>query len=80
MLTSAFIARKGDMLKFATLSSDIELPFYITLASQKINHDKLDDSTKPLLGLYEIAPARSQGGSVCKVQVRGNALSADEFR
>ena len=68
------------MLKFATLSSDIELPFYTTLASHKINHDKLDDSTKPLLGLYEIAPARNQGDGVCKIQIRGNALSADEFR
>ena len=68
------------MLKFATLSSDIELPFYTSLASHKINHDKLDDSTKPLLGLYEIAPTGNQGDGICKIQIRGNALSADEFR
>ncbi|KAL8762504.1 MAG: hypothetical protein Q9184_001504 [Pyrenodesmia sp. 2 TL-2023] len=44
------------MLKFATFTSDIELPFYASLASLKINHDKLDDSSRRILGLYEIKP------------------------
>jgi hypothetical protein len=28
-----------------------------SLASHKINHDKLDDSARPVLGLYEIRPS-----------------------
>ena len=64
------------MLKFATLSSDIELPFYTSLASHKINHDKLDDSARRLLGLYEIRSSDSPENS-CRLQVHGNALVND---
>ena len=64
------------MLKFATLSSDIELPFYTSLASHKINHDKLDDSARRLLGLYEIRSSDSPENS-CRLQVHGNALIND---
>ena len=64
------------MLRFTKLYSDIELPFYTALASHKINHDKLDDSSKPLLGLYEAAP-HGQSDGLCRIQIRGNALSAD---
>ena len=64
------------MLKFATLSSDIELPFYTSLASHKINHDKLDDSARRLLGLYEIRSSDSPENS-CRLQVHGNALTND---
>ncbi len=66
------------MLKFATLISDIELPFYTSLASHKINHDKLNDSARPLLGLYEIRPTDHPDGS-CRLQIHGNALTADEL-
>lgn len=65
------------MLKFATYSSDIELPFYTSLASHKINHDKLDDSARRLLGLYELTPGLPPEAS-CRVQIRGNALTNDE--
>ena len=64
------------MLKFATLTSDIELPFYSALASHKINHDKLDDSARRLLGLYEIRPFDAPDAS-CRVQIHGNALTND---
>ena len=64
------------MLKFATLASDIELPFYTSLASHKINHDKLDDSARRLLGLYEIRPSDAAEAS-CRIQVHGNALTND---
>ena len=64
------------MLKFATFTSDIELPFYTSLASYKINHDKLDDSARKLLGLYEIRPGDSPDVS-CRLQVHGNALTND---
>ena len=64
------------MLKFATFTSDIELPFYTSLASHKINHDKLDDSPRKLLGLYEIRPSDAPEAS-CRLQVHGNALTND---
>ena len=64
------------MLKFATFNSDIELPFYASLASHKINHDKLDDSARRLLGVYEIRPTESPETS-CRLQLHGNALTAD---
>ena len=65
------------MLKFAAFASDIELPFYTSLASYKINHDKLDDSARRLLGLYEIRPSDDPNTS-CRMQIRGNALTSDE--
>ena len=64
------------MLKFATFTSDIELPFYTSLASHKINHDKLDDSPRRLLGLYEIRSSDSPEAS-CRLQIHGNALTND---
>lgn len=64
------------MLKFATFTSDIELPFYISLASHKINHDKLDDSARRLLGLYDIRSSDSPEAS-CRLQIHGNALTTD---
>lgn len=66
------------MLKFATFTSDIELPFYTSLASHKINHDKLDDSARRLLGLYEIRSTDVPEAS-CRLQVHGNALTNDAF-
>lgn len=64
------------MLKFATFTSDIELPFYTSLASHKINHDKLDDSARRLLGLYEIRSSDSPEAS-CRLQIHGNAFTND---
>ena len=64
------------MLKFATFTSDIELPFYTSLASHKINHDKLDDSARRLLGLYEVRSNESPEAS-CRLQIHGNALTND---
>ena len=65
-------------LKFAPFSSDIELPFYTSLASHKINHDKLDDSARRLLGLYELNSSEDPNVS-CRMQIRGNALTSDEL-
>ncbi|KAL8942105.1 MAG: hypothetical protein Q9211_001544 [Gyalolechia sp. 1 TL-2023] len=64
------------MLKFATLTSDIELPFYTALASLKIDHDKLDDSSRRILGLYEIKPTDIPDAS-CRLQIHGNSLTND---
>ena len=67
-----------NMLKFAAFGSDIELPFYTSLASHKINHDRLDDSARRLLGLYELRPGDDPITS-CRMQIRGNALTSDEL-
>ncbi|KAI9724944.1 MAG: Autophagy protein 7 [Candelaria pacifica] len=64
-------------MQFAPFASDIELPFYTSLASHKINHDRLDDSARKLLGLYEVRPSDAPDVS-CRMQVHGNALTSDE--
>jgi ubiquitin-like modifier-activating enzyme ATG7 len=65
-------------LKFAPFGSEIELPFYDNLSQSKIDHDKLDDSARRVLGLYEprvtLAPDES-----CKMMVLGNALTSEEW-
>ncbi|KAK4226502.1 hypothetical protein QBC38DRAFT_480253 [Podospora fimiseda] len=64
-------------LKFAPFSSEIELPFYSALFSSKLEHDKLDSSARPVLGLYEhraqAAPEQST-----KMQILGNALTSND--
>lgn len=67
-----------SILRFATFVSDIELPFYTSLASHKINHDKLDDSARRLLGFYELRPGDDPNTS-CRMQIHGNALTSDEL-
>ncbi|KAI9368201.1 hypothetical protein BJX61DRAFT_537441 [Aspergillus egyptiacus] len=64
-------------MQYTPFASDIELPFYTALASQKVNHDKLDESSHKVLGLYEIRPADSPNAS-CRMQIHGNALTIDD--
>lgn len=64
-------------MQYVPFASDIEIPFYASLASHKINHDKLDDSARKLLGLYEIRPSDAKEHS-CRMQVHGNALTSDD--
>ncbi len=71
------ILKKIMALQFAPFISDIELPFYSALASLKINHDKLDDSARKVLGLYEVR-ANDPPESSCRMQILGNALTSDE--
>ncbi|KAJ5894432.1 Ubiquitin-like modifier-activating enzyme atg7 [Penicillium taxi] len=65
------------MMQYTPFASDIELPFYTALSSQKINHDKLSDSARPVLGLYEIRPS-DPANSSCRMQIHGNALNINE--
>lgn len=62
-------------LQFATFGSEIELPFYTALSNFKIDVDKLDDSARPVLGLYQpradLKPEYS-----CRMQILGNALTS----
>lgn len=64
-------------LKFATFTSEIELPFYSALFSSKLDHDKLDDSARPALGLYEPRPQADPASST-KMQILGNALTSNQ--
>lgn len=64
-------------LKFAPFASEIELPFYTALSQLKIDHDKLDDSARPVLGLYEPRATQSPDQS-SRMMVLGNALSSNE--
>ncbi|KAF1983605.1 E1-like protein-activating [Aulographum hederae CBS 113979] len=64
-------------LQFAPWSSEIELGFYASLASLKINHDRLDDSARKVLGVYELRPTDPPERSA-RMQILGNALTSDE--
>ena len=64
-------------MQYVPFASDIEIPFYASLTAQKIDYDKLDDSARKILGLYEIRPADSKDHS-CRMQIHGNALTNDE--
>jgi hypothetical protein len=65
-------------LKFAPWQSDVDVQFYAALAHIKINHDKLDDSARKVLGLYEVRPGEHQSRSM-RVQIHPNALTSDEY-
>ncbi|KFA66998.1 hypothetical protein S40285_06253 [Stachybotrys chlorohalonatus IBT 40285] len=63
-------------LQFAPFSSEIELPFYSALFASKLDYDKLDDSARLVLGLYE--PRAEDPDSSCKMQILGNALTSQQ--
>ncbi|KAH9900131.1 E1-like protein-activating [Xylariomycetidae sp. FL2044] len=62
-------------LKFAPFSSEIELPFYSALFASKLDHDKLSDSARPVLGLYEPRPGTEPDDSV-RMQILASALTS----
>jgi ubiquitin-like modifier-activating enzyme ATG7 len=64
-------------LQFATFTSEIELPFYSALFASKLDYDKLDDSARLVLGLYE--PRAEDPDSSCKMQILGNALTSQQY-
>ncbi|KAK5949069.1 Autophagy protein 7 [Knufia fluminis] len=64
-------------MQYVPFISDIEIPFYASLASQKINTDKLDDSPRPVQGLYEIRPSDPRDHS-CRMQIHANALTTTD--
>ncbi|KAI0005639.1 E1-like protein-activating [Xylariaceae sp. FL0662B] len=63
-------------LKFAPFQSEIELPFYSALFALKLEHDKLSDSARPVIGLYGPRPGTAPDDSV-KMQVLANALTSN---
>lgn len=63
-------------MQYTPFASDIELPFYTALASLKINHARLDDSPRKVVGFYEIRPSDPPNVS-SRMQIHGNALTSD---
>ncbi|ATY66145.1 E1 -activating enzyme Gsa7p Apg7p [Cordyceps militaris] len=61
-------------LQFAPFASEIELPFYSALFASKLDYDKLDDSARGILGLYEPRAELPEASS--KMQILGNALTS----
>jgi hypothetical protein len=59
-------------------SSDIELSFYATLGNLKIDKDRLDDSARKVLGLYELRPGDTPERSA-RMQILHNSLTSDEY-
>lgn len=64
-------------LKFAPWSSDIELSFYAALRNLKINHDKLDDAARKVIGKYELRPGDAPERS-SRMQMLGDAFTSDQ--
>ena len=69
-------ATNATPLQFATFTSEIELPFYSALFASKLDYDKLDDSARGVLGLYE--PRLEEPDASTKMQILGNALTSQE--
>ena len=65
-------------LQFATFTSQLELPFYPALFASKLDHDKLDDSARCVLGLYEPRGEENPNEST-KMQIHGNALTSKQY-
>jgi ubiquitin-like modifier-activating enzyme ATG7 len=65
-------------IQHAPWTSDIELAFYAALGNLKIDKDRLDDSARRVLGLYEIRQADAPERSA-RMQVHANALTSDEY-
>ncbi|WQF88915.1 Putative THIF-type NAD/FAD binding, ubiquitin-like modifier-activating enzyme Atg7 [Colletotrichum destructivum] len=63
-------------IQYAPFSSEIELPFYAALFSSKLEHDKLDDSARRVLGQYTTLPV--DPAQSCKMSILGNALTSDQ--
>jgi ubiquitin-like modifier-activating enzyme ATG7 len=57
-------------MKYAPFTSLIDLPFYYSLASHKIEHDKLDESPRKVVGQYVASDGR--------MQISGNALEVEK--
>jgi ubiquitin-like modifier-activating enzyme ATG7 len=66
-----------EPLQFVPFTSEIELPFYSALFSSKLEYDKLDDSARRLMGVYE--PRDVDPDASSKLQLLGSALTNTEY-
>ena len=65
-------------LQFATFNSLVEMPFYSALFASKLDHDKLDDSARAVLGLYEPRGEKDPSTS-SQMQIQGGALTSNQY-
>jgi len=65
-------------LKFVPFSSQLELPFYSAFFTSKLEHDKLDDSARSLVGLYE-PRAEKEPNQSARMQIHANALTSKKW-
>lgn len=65
-------------LQFATFNSLVEMPFYTALFASKLDHDKLDDSARAVLGLYEPRGEKDPSTS-SQMQIQGGALTSNQY-
>jgi ubiquitin-like modifier-activating enzyme ATG7 len=66
-----------EPLQFVPFTSEIELPFYSALFSSKLEYDKLDDSARGIVGVYEARDVEPDAS--CKLQILGSALTNTEW-
>ncbi|KAF2011890.1 autophagy-related protein 7 [Aaosphaeria arxii CBS 175.79] len=64
-------------IKFAPWKSDVDVQFYAALAHIKINHDRLNDSARKVLGLYDVRPGDHPSRSN-RMQIHPTALTSDD--
>ncbi len=66
-------------IQHAPWISAIDLPFFATLGSLKIDKDRLDDSARKVLGLYQIRPDDAPENTP-RMGIHDTALTTDEYR
>lgn len=65
-------------LQYVPFASEVELPFYSTLSALKIDHDRLNETVRCVLGLYEPGHHSTVSDS-CRMQILGNALISEGY-
>jgi ubiquitin-like modifier-activating enzyme ATG7 len=65
-------------IQHAPWISAIDLPFFATLGSLKIDKDRLDDSARKVLGLYQLRPD-DPAENTPRMGIHDTALTTDEY-
>jgi ubiquitin-like modifier-activating enzyme ATG7 len=63
-------------IKFVPFRSDLELGFYTNVFQTKLEDAKLDDSARPIIGLY--TPGTGEPALSARMLVNSNALTAQQ--
>ena len=64
-------------LEYVAFDSQMDMPFYTNFFASKLDHDKLDDSARFILGVYEPRGEKNPNLSV-KMQIHANALTNNQ--
>jgi hypothetical protein len=68
---------EAEQVKFVPLRSNIELGFYTNLLRTKLEHAKLDDAARPIIGLYRPMTVMEPSESA-RMLINSNALTAQQ--